>query len=135
MYGACEKGVDMEKRIYARHPGHIKFLLYRNRIPVVTCQSENIGPDGVFVRSSPVSYSRNTLIEVEFEVRRRGGSNRFRLPAKVVYTTQNGMGLKFVPSNSTQDQMSHIILGNLCNELEVSEIDQDQTGRATAAYG
>ena len=111
----------MEKRVYARYPGHIKFLLYRNRIPVITCQSENIGPDGMFVRSSAVSYTRNTIVDVEFETRRGSLASRFRLPAKVVYVTQNGMGLRFIPSDSVEDQMSHVMLGNICSDMEFPE--------------
>ena len=124
----------MEKRVYARYPGQIKFLLYRNRIPVVTCQSENIGPDGMFVQSNPVSYTKNTIVEVEFETRQGGSASRFRLPAKVVYITQNGMGLRFIPSDSVEDQMSHVMLGNICNELEFPEQGLENASQA-AAFG
>lgn len=125
----------MEKRVFARYPGRLKFLLYRNSMPVVTCLSENIGPDGMFVRSSPLSYARNTLIDVEFEVRRDTRPSRYRLPAKVVYTTEKGMGLRFEPSGTAENKISHVMLGLLCSELEISATGLDNNDHRAVVCG
>jgi hypothetical protein len=106
----------MEKRESTRHPGHIKVLIYRNRLPVVTCFTENLGPGGMFVTSSPVTYHRNTRLDVEFEGFFRGSNSRYRIPAQVVYAGRSGMGLRFIPSDSFEDNISRMMLGNVCRE-------------------
>ena len=106
----------MEKRAYARYPGHIKVLLYRATLPVAVCSSENVGPDGMYVKSKSAVIDKDTQIEVEFENDADDDQNRYRIPAKIVFTDQRGMGIRFVPSPSFAHKVSRMMLGNLLLE-------------------
>ncbi|MGD8567311.1 MAG: PilZ domain-containing protein [Gammaproteobacteria bacterium] len=106
----------MEKRESTRQPGHIKVLIYRNKLPVATCYTENLGPGGMFVTSSPVTYHRNTRLEVEFEGFFQGSNRRYRIPAQVVFSGRTGMGLRFVSSDSYENEISRMMLGYVYSE-------------------
>lgn len=122
----------MEQRESTRHSGHIKVLIYRNRLPVVTCFTENVGPGGMFVTSSPVTYHRNTRLDIEFEGFFRGSHSRYRIPAQVVYCGQSGMGLRFL-SDSFEDSISRMMLGNVCRETARQSAKPDNISSEAAA--
>jgi hypothetical protein len=90
----------MEHRWSARLPTTTKVTIYHNRIPVVLCRANDIGMGGMFVETGPLSYPRNTTLEVEFELDTKLESKLFHVRACVVYGSEDGLGLVFLDSNS-----------------------------------
>lgn len=85
----------MEHRWNKRLPIAINVLLYHNSIPVVRCKTRDIGASGLFVETGPVTYARNTILEVEFVVESHQDRQRYRLLSMVVQRAKDGMGLEF----------------------------------------
>ena len=83
----------MEKRGSKRIPVVIDVLLYHNNIPVVSCKTHDIGADGLFVDSGPLSYTPDTELKVEFQFSSESGPACYLLPALVVRRSNNGLGL------------------------------------------
>ncbi|MGD8571829.1 MAG: hypothetical protein PVG89_06640 [Gammaproteobacteria bacterium] len=106
----------MEKRAYARYPGHIKVLLYHDTLPVAVCSSENAGPDGMYVQSKSAVFDKDTQIEIEFEDTAHVDHNRYRIPATIVFTDQYGMGIRFIPSALFAHRVSRMMLGSVLLE-------------------
>jgi len=76
-------------------------LIYRHGIPVTPCESRDVGLEGMFVKSGPLNYFRNTRLDVEFSLNcpDTGQAVRYRLPAVVVHTANDGLGVTFIGSN------------------------------------
>jgi hypothetical protein len=90
----------MENRWSARIDSSVKVVLYHNRIPVITCQASNIGLGGIHVKSGPMIYPRNTLLEAKFQLDSDLGPKLFQVQTAVVYSDKNGLALMFIHSNA-----------------------------------
>lgn len=89
----------MEHRWSARTPISTRVTLYRNKMPVAVCAATDIGLGGMFVATGPLTYSKDTTLEVDLKLQTEQGPARFRLPACVVYHSQTGVGLMFLESD------------------------------------
>ncbi len=79
-----------------REPLNIKITIFRHSFPYAVRRSKNIGPDGIFVSTDPLNFTKNTYLEVEFELANNLGPRVFRLPVYVGHITEKGMNLLFV---------------------------------------
>jgi hypothetical protein len=110
----------MEHRWSDRIPSSIEVLLFHNNIPVVTCKAGNISHYGMFVKTGPVRYERNSQLEVEFIFNTKGRKKRFRIPAYVIHQSREGLGLMF--SDDSQDTI-HYIKG-VIQDMSLAEPDE-----------
>jgi len=91
----------MEKRYSKRLPVVMDVLLYDKNIPVVFCKTHDIGADGLFVDSGPLTYRNDTILKVEFKLESETGTESHLLPAMVVRSSKSGLGL-MLPGGNTQ---------------------------------
>lgn len=96
----------MEHRWSDRIPSSIEVLLFHNNIPVVTCKAGNISHYGMFVKTGPVRYERNSQLEVEFVFNAKGRKKRYRIPAYVIHNSKDGLGLMY--GDDSQDTINYI---------------------------
>ena len=110
------KGSGMERRKFARLSVNLDVTVISDHLPTATGRTISIGPGGMFVRMIPLGYSCDTEVEIEFSTSNGGGSERtYRIPATIVYATAKGLGLRFLESEESDYQISHTLLGLLCN--------------------
>lgn len=102
----------MEHRWSARVPTTTKVIVFHNKIPVALCRTNVIGLGGMFIETGPITYSRNTKLEVEFELATDNGTRLFHLSVCVVRGLAEGMGLMFLDSNSELTQTIRKMLIN-----------------------
>ena len=89
----------MEHRWSARAPISNRVTLFRNKMPVAVCVAKDIGRGGLFVATGPLTYSKNTILDIDIKLDTDQGSKRFRLPACVVHRSEAGVGLMFLETN------------------------------------
>jgi hypothetical protein len=86
----------MEHRWSDRVFSSLDVLLFKNDIPVVSCKASNIGLYGMFVKTGPVRYARNSVLDVEFPVSDKVRQKKTRrVPVYVVHQSDEGLGLAF----------------------------------------
>jgi len=93
----------MEHRYYKRKPVKIDVMLYRRGRLVNVCRTRDIGIAGLFLETEASEYNKNSIIDVDFVVelsRRHKRFRTYRLPAMVVRTANDGIGLMFVNAES-----------------------------------
>jgi uncharacterized lipoprotein YajG len=89
----------MEHRWSDRIFSSFDVLLFNNNIPVVECKASNIGLYGMFVKTGPVRYARNSVLDVEIVTDAKKHPKKYRLPAYVVHQSKEGLGLAFKDDN------------------------------------
>ena len=96
-----EHGQDdnMEKRYSKRLPIVMDVLLYDKNMPVVFCKTHDIGADGLFVDSGPLTYRNDTILKIEFQLESETGKESHLLPAMVVRSSKTGLGLMLPGGN------------------------------------
>jgi len=90
----------MEHRCNIRHPAVIDVLLHHKEISEIHCKTRDIGGDGMFVETGNMTYQPNTLLQVEIESNKDGVKQIHVLPAIVVHSSPDGLGLMFMQANS-----------------------------------
>jgi hypothetical protein len=90
----------MEHRWNIRHPAVIDVLLHHKEISEIQCKTRNIGRDGLFVETENMTYQPNTLLQVEFESNQDGIKQIHVLPAIVMHSSPDGLGLMFMQPNT-----------------------------------
>lgn len=113
----------MEHRCSVRLPIAMNVLLYHNNIPVVHCKTDDIGADGVFVKSGPLKYRTNTMLKLEFQTEKDNGRKSYMLSAMVVHHAKNGLGLMFPGGDSEamlawRDVVRRTVLKNSIGQVE-----------------
>lgn len=116
----------MEHRWSARIPLSTRVTLYRNRQPVTECFAKDIGRGGLFVATGPLTYSKNTPLDVDITLDTDEGPKQFCLPAYIIRCTETGVGLMFRESNN---ELSSLIRRLLLNGVDV----RDQAPRRATA--
>lgn len=100
----------MEHRWSDRISSSLEVLLFDNNIPVMTCKARNISIYGMFVKTGPVRYEGNRVLEAEFVFGRNGRKKRCRIPAYVIHQSNEGLGLMFRDENlDTIDFVKNVI--------------------------
>ncbi|WP_455201107.1 PilZ domain-containing protein [Kaarinaea lacus] len=113
----------MEHRCSVRLPIAMNVLLYHNNIPVVHCKTDDIGADGMFVKSGPLKYRTNTILKVEFRSGKGSESRSHMITAMVVHHAKNGLGLMF-PGGSSEamlawrDMVRRTVLQNSIDQID-----------------
>ena len=99
----------MEHRCSKRVCNSEKVLIHHNSLPVAFCKMRNISAGGLFIETGPLTYRKNTLLEVEFAL----SGKCFRLPVMVVNHTEDGMGLMFLKTDPlvTRDMLAQLKAG------------------------
>ena len=90
----------MEHRCNKRLAKAIKVMLYHNGIPIVSCKTQNIGVDGIFVETGSLVYKNNTPLKIEFEVALNKSRQLYLLSAIVAHSSEKGLGLYILESDS-----------------------------------
>ncbi|MGD8568651.1 MAG: PilZ domain-containing protein [Gammaproteobacteria bacterium] len=125
----------MEHRWSARIPIATRVTLYRNKMPVAVCAATDIGLGGMFVATGPLTYSKDTTLEVDIKLDTEQGPTRFRLPACVVYHSQTGVGLMFLESDNEVSRTIRRLLQNRPSSQEPTPlmIDTEATPKRALA--
>jgi len=92
---------EMEKRYSKRLPVVMNVLIYDKNIPVVSCKTHDIGLDGLFINSGPLTYRNDTMLKIEFQLESESGTESHLLPAIVVRRSKSGLGL-MLPGGDSQ---------------------------------
>ena len=76
--------------------GHLpnRALIYHNGLPVAVCPAREFGPEGLRVHCGPLSYERDTLLEVALDLG-PGAPRNLRVPVQVADCTQEEMALRY----------------------------------------
>ena len=83
----------MENRWSQRKAIKINVMLHHNGIPVAHCRCRDLGIEGVFVESGPLTYPKNTLLDLAF----LSDANEIttRVKVMVIHSSGSGLGLRF----------------------------------------
>jgi hypothetical protein len=99
---AIVKAEDLAKfKDAVRTPVELSVTLYAHGYPLAEAKARNIGPEGMFVEAQGLPRSRNTYLEVEFELKDRKGVKLYRLPVYVATSETEGSDLRFVSTYMT----------------------------------
>lgn len=110
----------MEHRWSDRISSSLEVSLFHNNIPVVACKTANISAHGMFVRTGPVAYARNSVLEVEFspgeysanegDAGRKRRPKKYRIPAYVIHQSKDGLGLMFRDDDSDAVDVMNMVM-------------------------
>lgn len=73
--------------------------LFNGGEPLLRGQTENLGIGGMFIHTDHTKLPLNSDISVAFTVSANGSTSHHRLPATVVWATDDGAGLMFTDFN------------------------------------
>lgn len=85
----------MEHRWNERVAYRQRVTLYTKNKPVEICTMRDISLGGMFIACGSSCYSKYDSIEVEFSLPVAHERKRFRLPALVMYSKGDGIGIMF----------------------------------------
>ena len=112
----------MEHRWSVRVPFTTQVILHHNGLPVAVCKSSDIGLGGLFIKTGPLTYPRNSVLHIEIELNTELGPKRFRLRTSVVFSSESGMGLMFLESNSAVSRtIRQLLLDAVHHEMPVHD--------------
>jgi hypothetical protein len=74
--------------------------IYHRGTLVANCKTKDITVDGMALWAGPLQYHRNTMLEVEF-IDSHDSRQSLRLPAIVVYSATQILGLMFTQASDT----------------------------------
>jgi hypothetical protein len=124
----------MEHRCDKRKSVKIDVVLYRRGRLTDVCRTRDVGIAGLFLETGSVEYNKNSIIDVEFVVelsRRHKRFRSYRLPAMIVRTANDGVGLMFV-----KPEAEAILAWRLVVQRAISRAARvDQRLNAKAAAG
>ncbi|MDT8384124.1 MAG: PilZ domain-containing protein [Gammaproteobacteria bacterium] len=113
----------MEHRWSDRISSVLEVSLFHNNIPVVACKTANISAHGMFVRTGPVAYARNSVLEVEFspdkssagedDAGRKRRAKKYRIPAYVIHQSKEGLGLMFRDDDSDAVSVMNAVMRDI----------------------
>jgi hypothetical protein len=116
-----KREVFMEHRCNKRLIKAVKVMLYHNGIPVVTCKTRDVGVEGIFVETGPLVYRNNTLLKIEFEIASYNSRQIYRLSAIVVHSSEIGLGLYILESESEAFEAWCNVLQNDSSQTSIDE--------------
>jgi len=117
--------VNMENRWSARTPLSVKVTLYHQRIPVAICTANNIGLGGVFVTTGPLTFPRNTLLDVEFKPDGRSKLSGYRMSTCVAHIANDGLGLAFMESDlEFKRKIRRMLLDGALNHMPKDPLEE-----------
>ncbi|MEJ2644602.1 MAG: PilZ domain-containing protein [Gammaproteobacteria bacterium] len=88
----------MERRWSQRVPFEADVTVYLQGIPVLSCKSRNIGPEGLLIDTEAGSLPAQRAVEVEISLDEPGQKKRLRIPAYVT-RTETGVAMMFTASD------------------------------------
>ncbi|HKJ08428.1 MAG TPA: PilZ domain-containing protein [Gammaproteobacteria bacterium] len=84
----------MERRWSQRVPFEADVTIYLQGVPVLSCKSRNIGPEGLLIDTEADSLPVQRAVEVEIRLDEPGHKQRLRIPAYVT-RTKTGVAMMF----------------------------------------
>ena len=85
----------MEHRASPRKSISQYVLVYQNNLPVLRGTARNISQEGLFLETGPVTFKKNTLLEIEFQLGTGAMRKHYRVPVLVRRKTKTGLGMVF----------------------------------------
>ncbi len=93
--------IIMEQRLTERRPAALEVLVYRNKVPVLTGVTRNVGTSGMFISTSaPNELPERSFVEVEFDLEENDEVRKCRVPGWVARRLGEGIGVTFVTLDS-----------------------------------
>ncbi len=93
----------MEDRHNKRLPATIDVMVCdKQQLPAIHFKTDNAGIGGIFIKTASEMYKIGTLLDVLFEIEWRDRYKtpwRYRLPARVVHSSKEGIGLTFLEAS------------------------------------
>jgi hypothetical protein len=118
----------MEHRWSTRTPYVTQVSLHHNSLPVAVCSVSNIGQGGIFVKTGPLTYQRNSILDVDIKLKTDQGPKWFHTRTIVIYRSDVGLGLMFLDANvELFRSIRQILLDGLVDEAPMYEQDLIQT--------
>jgi hypothetical protein len=109
----------MERRWNARKAINLDIALYYNGLGMLRCMARDISLEGMFVETgSVIMLPHNAPVEVVFDTREGKQWVQHRLPALVVRTADDGVGMMF---------------SSVARDTHRALLDMVQAGEGTAA--
>ncbi|MGA7800510.1 MAG: PilZ domain-containing protein [Gammaproteobacteria bacterium] len=88
----------MERRWSQRVPFEADVTVYLQGIPVLSCKSRNIGPEGLLIDAEPGSLPPHRAVEIEIMLDEPGHRKRLCIPAYVT-RTEAGTAVMFTTAD------------------------------------
>ncbi|MFC1748484.1 PilZ domain-containing protein [Pseudomonadota bacterium] len=85
----------MEKRWTTRTPANLCVDLMYKDLEVVNCRTRDISLSGAYVEVQQLQPASDTPIDLVFKFGEIGSFTKYRVPAKVVRTDGEGVGIMF----------------------------------------
>jgi hypothetical protein len=111
----------VEHRWTKKIPKTIKVTLYHRNLPIMICNTRDIGKEGVFIDCGPVTLKNKTHLEIEFEAALEYARRRYRLAAMTVHRTEEGLGLFIRDSESEAAKAWYEMVQKADCQLSVNE--------------
>jgi hypothetical protein len=128
----------MNHRLGMRKPVNMDVMLEDASLGLIHCVAEDIGAGGMFVRSQSIYLYPNTTVSVLFNTGAPSDETLHRLPARVVWSRNDGAGLMFTKYTAGGMDALHRLLsgpGALVEDPmeEDGADDQEYTARVYAS--
>jgi hypothetical protein len=120
----------MEHRWSVRTPFTTKVTLYSNDLPFAVCNSRDIGLGGLFIKTGPLTYRKNWILDIDIELNTDFGMERFRLRTSVVFISETGMGLMFLePSSAMSRAIRRLLLEGVHPKMPMHDLQPGTISR------
>jgi hypothetical protein len=90
-----QKDNAMERRWTTRMPAKLNVDLYFQSMEVVNCQTRDVSFGGVFLELHQWVPPMEASVELVFRLGEANNYRKYRIPAKVVRSTGEGVGIMF----------------------------------------
>ena len=115
-------------RTTKRHPVSITTIIHSHGFPLAQRETRDIGPDGMFIRTEPLIFPKNTVLALEFNLNIGGDPKRYRLPVflgrRASDRSEEGLQLVFLLYREDVVRSYGNDLGSFLNHMnERSDID------------
>ncbi|MGA7800620.1 MAG: PilZ domain-containing protein [Gammaproteobacteria bacterium] len=108
----------MEHRMNVRVPLRMEVGIEFPGSAFITGHTDDVSFEGMYVRTGTMKLPRHGLVRVEFVVHGQQEHAHLRVPALVVRTTSNGVGLMF---GNCDDEVFHVIAHLLEHQFSLAE--------------
>ena len=85
-----------ELRNLIRKEKTIKVWIHKDNDLLALGLTNNVSPDGMFIKTNVLIFPKNCDFEIVFDVEDGNNTRRCRIPVKVVHRSLKGIGVKFL---------------------------------------
>ena len=95
--------MSVNRRYSKRHPvNFVLYIIYRDK-RIFPARAKNLCIDGMFIQTDSLTLPKGNLVDLEFSL----SDNSWQIPAVVVHTSPEGLGVMFRKSQPALERCSH----------------------------